>query len=100
VPKLHYELRTSVTVQIHAADVLNELGEKLFEASFCSDYSGVYIVCTHSIDCSIRSLSRAVQTAIDRVVTKTTLKDLMAKESSIGEFVTNLLEESPYFKIS
>ena len=72
----------------------------MFEASFCSDYSGVDIVCTHSIDCSIRSLWRAVQTAIDGVVTKTTLKDLMAKESSVGEFVTNLLEESPYFKIS
>jgi len=85
---------------IIVADVLNSLGGKLFEASFCSDYSGVDIVCTHSIDCSIRSLWRAVQTAIDGVVTKTSLRDLMAKESSVGDFVNNLVEESPSFKIS
>ena len=86
--------------RIIVADVLNALGGKLFEASFCSDYSGIDIVCTHSIDCSIRSLWRAVQAAIDGVVTKTTLRDLMAKESSVGEFVTNLLEESASQKFS
>lgn len=86
--------------QIIVADVLNALGGKLFESSFCGDYSGIDIVCTHSIDCSIRSLWRAVQTAVDGVVTKTTLKDLMAKEASVGEFVNNLIEESPDFKFS
>ena len=80
--------------QIVIADILNALGGKLFEASFCGDYTGIDAVCTHTIDCSIRSLWRAVQTSIDGVVMKTTLRDLMAKESSVGEFVNNLLEES------
>jgi len=84
--------------QIVIADILNALGGKLFEASFCSDYSGVDIVCTHSIDCSIRSLWRAVQTAIDGVVTKTTLRDLMGKESSVEEFVNALSEDTLLLK--
>jgi len=84
--------------QIVIADILGALGGKLFEASFCSDYSGVDIVCTHSIDCSIRSLWRAVQTAIDGVVTKTTLRDLMGKESSVEEFVNALNEDTLLLK--
>jgi Rrf2 family protein len=63
--------------------VLEALGGKLFETSFCSDYSGQTIICTNSIDCSIRSLWNMVQESVDNVLQKTTLKDLMGQKSAL-----------------
>lgn len=64
-------------------DVLEALGGKLFESSFCSDYSGQTSICTNSIDCSIRSLWNMVQESVDNVLQKTTLKDLMGQKSAL-----------------
>ena len=64
-------------------DVLEALGGKLFESSFCSDYSGKTSICTNSIDCSIRSLWNMVQESVDNVLLKTTLKDLMGQKSAL-----------------
>ncbi len=63
--------------------VLEALGGKLFESSFCSDYSGQTSICTNSIDCSIRSLWNMVQESVDNVLQKTTLKDLMGQKSAL-----------------
>jgi Rrf2 family protein len=63
--------------------VLEALGGKLFETSFCSDYSGQTSICTNSIDCSIRSLWNMVQESVDNVLQKTTLKDLMGQKSAL-----------------
>lgn len=68
--------------QIVIGEVLEILGGKLFESSFCSDFTGKVGFCTHSIDCSIKSLWHAVQGAVDNVLMKTTLKDLL----SVKEF--------------
>ncbi|HPI37979.1 MAG TPA: Rrf2 family transcriptional regulator [Ignavibacteriaceae bacterium] len=75
-------------------DVLEALGGKLFEISFCTDYKGTEIVCTNSIDCSIRSLWRAVQISVDSVLKKTTLKDLLGNEEQVSEFVSLMLEHN------
>ena len=64
-------------------NVLEVLGGKLFESTFCSDYTGVTSICANSIDCSIRSLWHLVQDAVDNVLQKTTLKDLMGKETAL-----------------
>src|SRR5262245_45552686 len=42
--------------QIRVSEVLAALGGRLFEPSFCDEFAGLEELCTHSIDCSIRSL--------------------------------------------
>jgi Rrf2 family protein len=68
---------------IPVAEVLATLGGRLFEPGFCDQYAGLKRTCTHSIDCSIRSLWRAVQNAVDAVLVGITLQDLLQKESDM-----------------
>ena len=68
---------------IPVGEVLAALGGRLFEAGFCDQFSGMKQLCTHSVDCSIRSLWRAVQSAVDSVLTEVTLRDLLQKESDM-----------------
>jgi Rrf2 family protein len=69
--------------EIPVAEVLAWLGGRLFEPAFCDQFSGLKRICTHSIDCSIRSLWRAVQSAVDSVLAGITLQDLLHKESDM-----------------
>ena len=73
--------------EIAITDVLASLGGRLFEPSFCDEFAGLDKLCTHSIDCSIRSLWRSVQHAVDRALAGITLKDLLRKESGMNRFV-------------
>ena len=66
--------------QITSGEALTLLGGRLFESDFCERHAGAESLCTHSIDCSLRSLWQALQTAVDQVLTKTTLKDLLCSE--------------------
>ena len=68
---------------IPVGEVLAVLGGRLFEPGFCDQFSGLKRLCTHSVDCSIRSLWRAVQSAVDSVLTGITLQDLLQKESDM-----------------
>ncbi len=70
---------------ITVAEVLAWLGGRLFEPGFCDQFSGLKQLCTHSIDCSIRSLWRALQSAVDVALTGITLSDLLQDESSMSE---------------
>jgi len=68
---------------IRVGEVLATLGGRLFDPQFCDQFAGLKHVCTHSVDCSIRSLWRAVQTAVDSVLAGITLKDLLQEESEM-----------------
>jgi len=68
---------------IPVGEVLAALGGRLFEPGFCDQFPGLDRLCTHSVDCSIRSLWRAVQSAVDSVVAGITLRDLLQKESDM-----------------
>jgi DNA-binding IscR family transcriptional regulator len=47
--------------------------------------------CTHSgVDCSVRSLWKALQVVVDEVLRKTTLQDLMRDEERMSVMVTSL----------
>ena len=81
--------------QITIAEALYPLGGRLFESGFCETHTGIESLCTHSIDCSIRSLWRALQTAVDQVLTRTTLKDLLCSEPEMVYLVTDLVRTSP-----
>lgn len=66
-------------------DVLTALGGKLYDDSFCKEHKGVFDLCTNSIDCSVRSLWRIIQDAIDASISRMTLKDLLVSENSLFE---------------
>lgn len=76
--------------QILVKDVLDSLGGKLFNEEFCSDHSGSESICTHTVDCSIRSLWQLLQSAVDGVLKNMTVKDLMASEDTIVSKITNI----------
>jgi Rrf2 family protein len=76
--------------QITVGETLSLLGGRLFEAGFCERHSGAESLCTHTIDCSIRSLWRALQNAVDQVLTKTTLKDLLCSEPEMVSLMAEL----------
>ena len=80
--------------EITVAEALYLLGGRLFEPDFCERHAGAESLCTHSIDCSIRSLWRALQTAVDSVLTRTTLKDLLRSEPEMVSLMTDLVNVS------
>jgi len=64
--------------------VLAVLGGRLYEPAFCDGHSGLERLCTHMPDCSIRSVWRMVQQAVDQVLGKITLKDLLKSEPEMN----------------
>jgi Rrf2 family transcriptional regulator, iron-sulfur cluster assembly transcription factor len=70
--------------QILLGSVLAALGGRLFEPAFCDGHSGLERACTHMPDCSIRSVWRMVQRAVDEVLEKVTLKDLLRSEPEMN----------------
>lgn len=65
-------------------EVLDALGGRLFERGFCKRHSGQGRTCRHSTDCSLRILWRSLQLAVDQVLERTTIQDLLRTE---GEMV-------------
>ena len=71
-------------------DVIAVLGGRIFENSFCETHSGQAAICTRSVDCSVRSLWRAVQVAVDQVLSKATLRDLLQNEADMNSWVRTI----------
>jgi Rrf2 family protein len=74
------------TEQINVGEVLAVLGGRLYEPSFCDTHGGLGRLCTHLPDCSIRSVWRMLQNAVDQVLGKITLKDLLGSEQEMNAF--------------
>jgi Rrf2 family protein len=72
--------------EINVGHVLAALGGRLYEPSFCDTHAGVERLCTHMPDCSIRSVWRMLQTAVDQVLGRITLKDLLGTEREMNAF--------------
>jgi Rrf2 family protein len=87
--------------QINIGEVLAWLGGRLFDPNFCNIHSGLAKLCTHSIDCSLRSLWRSVQFVVDQMLGKVTLADLLGDEAHVRSWITDqkhtlpLLMEQP-----
>ena len=79
--------------EIAVGDVLSVLGGKLYDKEFCSSYSGNVNICNNSIDCSIRSIWQTVHLAVDEVLNKITLKDLIASENTLVTKITGYNKE-------
>jgi Rrf2 family transcriptional regulator, iron-sulfur cluster assembly transcription factor len=76
--------------EIVIGDVIDALGGRLFESDFCNSHSGSAAICTRSVDCSVRSLWRALQVSVDQVLSKTTLRDLMRNEEEMNSWVRSI----------
>jgi Rrf2 family protein len=63
--------------EINVGDVLTALGGKLFDAEFCRKHTGSLDICTHAVDCSVRSLWQVIQLAVDDVLGKVSLADML-----------------------
>lgn len=74
---------TRTPEEIKIGDVLHSLGGKLYDDEFCQTHSGANGICSNSTDCSIRSLWRVIQDAVDSVTTGLTLKDLLGTEDDV-----------------
>lgn len=63
--------------QIVIGEVLERLGGKLIEDKFCERHAGVGQTCAHEDACSLRPLWGRIQNAVDDVVFRLSLKDLL-----------------------
>jgi Rrf2 family transcriptional regulator, iron-sulfur cluster assembly transcription factor len=71
--------------------VLKALGGSLFDQAFCGSHSGALKLCTHSVDCSSRSLWQMIQYTVDQLLDKVTLHDLVRKEEDSAKVLRQLL---------
>jgi len=72
---------------ISVAEALAALGGKIYEAGTCERYTGDRRFCVHTNDCSIRSLWSGIQILIDGVLSRTTLRDLVQTEKTMGQVI-------------
>ena len=86
--------------EIVLGDVMAVLGGRLFGGDFCGMHPGQMDDCVRSVDCSLRVLWRTVQAAVDDVLKKTTLQDLLCSEQEmitwvkgLGEFTSHIAKQ-------
>jgi Rrf2 family protein len=74
--------------QITVGEVLSALGGNLFGSGFCARHAGLEPECTHDADCSLRSVWSVLQDALETVLGKTTLRDLLRSEQDMRAELT------------
>lgn len=79
---------------IPVGEAMAVLGGRLYEPQFCAEHSGEERVCTHSVDCSLRSLWRSLQLVLDQVLDHTSLRDLLCNEAAMDSWVDHLVSVS------
>lgn len=70
--------------EVNVGEVLSCLGGRIFDAAFCGRHSSATRGCGHNSDCSVRSVWRLVQRAVDDVLSRLTLADLLVEESGVS----------------
>ena len=73
--------------------VLKALGGALFDDGFCGSHAGTVKLCTHSVDCSSRSLWQMIQLIVDQFLNQVTLFDLVNKEEHSAKVFEYLLAQ-------
>ena len=76
--------------RIVLSEVMALLGGRLFEGDFCATHPGQMKACVRLADCSARVLWRSVQAAVDNVLKRTTLQDLLFDERQMLTHVERL----------
>jgi Rrf2 family iron-sulfur cluster assembly transcriptional regulator len=70
--------------QIFLKNILDVLGGRLYEPEYCYQHTGLVEICPNSIDCSVRSVWRNVQQAVDHALSNITLQDLIRPETEFS----------------
>jgi len=78
--------------QIIINNVLKALGGRLFDTEFCETHGGTLKLCTHSVDCSSRSLWQMIQFTLDNLLNRVTLYDLVNPEKTSAKILEQLLD--------
>ena len=84
--------------QIRVGEALAALGGRIFDASFCDTHAGGAGSCAHMGDCSIRTVWRMLQDAIDGVLGRMTLKDLLRNEGDMRAWSPPQPVQFPMFR--
>jgi Rrf2 family protein len=86
--------------EINVGEVLASLGGRIFDAGFCGRHSSATRGCGHNSDCSVRSVWRLVQRAVDDVLSRLTLADLLVEESVVSVPETGRRLSLPIVQVS
>lgn len=77
--------------EVNIRRVLAALGGVLYDPSFCELHAGTLKLCTHSVDCSSRSLWKMIQFTVDQLLDKVSLQDLIGTEKESAAALKELL---------
>lgn len=58
-------------------DVLEPLGGRMFSQEFCDRHTGILATCVHETDCTLRPLWNGIQQAVDGIVGRYSVQDLI-----------------------
>jgi Rrf2 family protein len=72
--------------EIHIAHVLEGLGGRLYDDEFCGRHTGHLPICTHAVDCSVRSLWQVIQDAVDSALRDLTLGQMLEAKTNVTLF--------------
>lgn len=78
--------------EIIIGDVMEVLGGRLYDKTYCAKHGGYDGACVHISDCSLKSLWNDIQATVDAVVDRITLSDLLISGQSQ---VTRLQKDMP-----
>ncbi len=71
--------------EILLSDVLSVLGGRLYDERFCGRHKGAGERCVHKGQCIISPIWRAIQSAVDQVLSQMTLADLIRESMRPAE---------------
>jgi Rrf2 family protein len=69
--------------QIVIGEAMAALGGRLFDPEFCDKHAGGEQLCHNMSDCTVRSVWRMVQGAVDQVLSRLTLRQLLCSEEQV-----------------
>jgi Rrf2 family protein len=79
--------------EIRINRVITALGGSMLDSKISGLDASVLKFCTHSVDCSTRSLWQMIQVTIDGLLDKITLHDLVNAEQDSSRVLVRLLEQ-------
>lgn len=75
-------------------DVLKALGGALYTNEFCRTHTGSLKLCSHSVDCSARSLWQMIQFTVDGLLNKITLYHLVNPGAESSQILEHILRSA------
>lgn len=81
--------------KVSVAEVLTALGGDLYGDGFCGRYRGENASCVHSSDCAIRSMWSLLEKVVHGVLERTTLTDLLCRESTMASWLKERVGAQP-----